>query len=60
MCSTPEVGKIDSTHMRVDAMTEKVEVSFSKECKSLLDLCDEIGTKGNKKHARRKSKARLK
>ena len=45
--------------MRVDAMTEKGEVSFSEECKSLLDLCDEIGAKGDKKHAKREAKARL-
>ena len=29
MCSTPEVDKIDSKRMRVDAMTKKGEVSFS-------------------------------
>ena len=46
--------------MRVDAMTEKVEVRFSEECKRLLDLCGEISTKGDKKHAKRESKARLK
>ena len=46
--------------MRVEAMTEKGEVSFAKECKRLLDLCDEIGTKGDKKHAKREAKARLK
>ena len=30
MCSTPEVYNIDSKCMYVDAMTEKVEVSFAK------------------------------
>ena len=33
--------------MRVEAMTEKREVSFAEECKRLLGLCDEIGTKGD-------------
>ena len=46
--------------MRVEAMIEVVEVSFAEECERLLDLCDEIGTKGNKKHAKREAKARLK
>ena len=41
-------------------MTEKGEVSFAEECKRLLDLCDEIGTKGDKKHAKLEAKARLK
>ena len=40
-------------------MTEKGEVSFAEECKRLLDLCDEIGTKGDKKHAKREAKAHL-
>ena len=60
MRSTSEKDKIDSKRMRVEAMTEKGEVSFAKECKRLLDLCDEIGTKGDKKHAKREAKARLK
>ena len=60
MRSTPEKDKIDSNHMCVDAMNEMGEVSFSEECKRLMDLCDEIGTKGDKKHAKRESKARLK
>ena len=60
MCSTPEVYMIDSKRMRVEAMTEKGEVSFSEECKPLLDLCDEIGTKCDKKHAKSEAKARLK
>ena len=47
MRSTPEVENIDSKSMRVDAMTNKVEVSFAKECNHLLDLRDEIGTKGD-------------
>ena len=46
--------------MRVEAMTEKGELRFAKECKRLLDLRDEIGTKGDKKHAKREAKARLK
>ena len=37
--------------MHVEAMTEKGEVSFAEECKRLLDLRDEIGNKGDKKHA---------
>ena len=41
-------------------MTEKGEVSFAKECKRLLDICDEIGTMGDKKHAKHEAKARLK
>ena len=60
MSSTPEKDKIDSKCMRVKAMTEKGEVSFAEECKRLLDLCDEIGTKGDKKHAKREAKVRLK
>ena len=46
--------------MRVEAMIKKGEVSFAKECKRLLDFRDEIGTKGDKKHAKREAKARLK
>ena len=46
--------------MCVDAMTNNGEVSFAEECKRLLDLCDEVGTKGDKKHAKCKTKARLK
>ena len=60
MRSTPEKHKIYSKRMRVEAMTEKWEVSFAEECKCLLDLRDEIGTKGDKKHAKREAKARLK
>ena len=60
MCSTPEVEKIDIKCMRVDSMTKKGEVSFVEECKRLLDFFDEIGTKGDKKHAKRESKSQLK
>ena len=59
MRSTPEKENIYSKRMRVDAMTKKGEVSFAKECKSLLDLRDEKGTKGNNKHAKLEAKARL-
>ena len=59
MSSTPEVDKIYSKRIRVDAMTDKREVIFAEECKCLLDLCDEIVTKGDKKHAKRETKARL-
>ena len=59
MRSIPEKDKIDIKPMRVDAMTEKGGVRFSEECKSLLDLCDEIGTKGDKKNANLEAKARL-
>ena len=41
-------------------MTEKGEVSFAEEYKRLLDLSDDIGTKGDKKHAKREAKAQLK
>ena len=60
MRSTPEKDNIDSKRMRAEAMTENGEVRFAKECKRLLDLCDEIGTKGDKKHAKCEAKARLK
>ena len=59
MRSTPEKDKIESKRMCVEAMKEKGELSFAKECKPLLDLCDEICTKVNKKHAKCESKARL-
>ena len=55
MCSTPKVEKIDSKRMRVYSMTKKREVSFSEEYKHLLDLRDEIGTKGGTKSTWRKS-----
>ena len=60
MSSTHEKDKIDSKRMHVEAMTERGEVRFSEECKRLLDLCDEIGTKGDKKHSKRVDKALLK
>ena len=40
MRSNPEKDKIYSKRMRVEAMTEKGEVRFAKECKRLLDLRD--------------------
>ena len=58
--NTPEVDKIDIKRMCVDSMNKKVEVIFAEECKRLLDLCDEIGTKGDKKHTKREAKSRLK
>ena len=60
MRSNPEVDKIDSNCMNVYAMTKKGEVSFAEECKPLLDLCDEIGSKDDKKHAKHEAKALLK
>ena len=59
MRSTPEVDNIESKHMCVDAITDKGEIIFSEECKRLLDICDEVGTKGDKKHAKREAKAHL-
>ena len=59
MRSTPEKDKVYSNRMRVEAITDKGEVSFAEEYKRLLDLRGEIGTKGDKKHAKRESKARL-
>ena len=56
MHSTPEVDKIYIKRMHVDAMTNKGEVIFSKECKRLLYLHDEVG----KKHAKHEAKSRLK
>ena len=58
--SSPEVYYMNSKRMRYYAMNKKGEVSFAEECKRLLDICDEIGTKGDKKHAKRESKSRLK
>ena len=60
ICSTPELYKINNKRIHVDAMTNNVEVIFSKEYRGLLDLCDKIGAKGDKKHAKRESKSRLK
>ena len=59
MSSMSEVENIDIKRMRVNVMHEKGEVSFAEECKCLLDICDEIGTKGDKKHAKCGAKARL-
>ena len=59
MRSTPELDKLDSKRMRVNAMTKKGELLFAEECKRLLDLRDEVGTKGDKKHAKREAKASL-
>ena len=60
MCSTPKVDNIGSKRMRVHAITKKWEVNFNKECKRLLEFCDEIGTKGDKKNAKLQAKERLK
>ena len=46
--------------MHGDAMTKMGEVSFAGECKRLLDLLDEIGTKGDKKYAKLEAKTILK
>ena len=59
MLSTPEVEKVDSKCMRVDAMTKKGEVILYEECKHLLDLRDEIGTKCDSKYAKREAKSGL-
>ena len=47
---------ININRMRADSMTETKEVSFSEEGKPLMDLCDEIGTKGDKKHTKCEAK----
>ena len=60
MSSTPGVDNINSKRMRFDAMNQKGEVNFAEEFKRLLDLCDEVGTRGDKKHTKGKAKARLK
>ena len=60
MLSTLEVDNIGIKCMRVHDNNEKGEVSSAKECQRLLDLRDEIGTKGDKKHAKREAKSRLK
>ena len=57
--STPEVDKIYSKSMHVDAITENGEVRFAKECKHSLDIRDEIDTKGDKKHAKHEAKSGL-
>jgi len=58
--ATPEVHDSSSKQMRVNAMTEEGEVSFADECKRLLLRRDEVGTRGDKKHAKRESRAKLK
>ena len=60
MRSTSGEENIDSKCMRVDTMTKKGEVSFSKSCKRLLGLGDEIGTKGDEKHKKCEAKSLLK
>ena len=61
MRSRPEKDKINSERMRVDSMNENNgEVITSEECKRLLDLCDKIGTKGDKKHKKHETKSLLK
>ena len=60
MHRTPEADKIDINCMRDDSMIQKGEVSFGEECQHLLDIRDGIGTKGDKKHAKREAKAHLK
>ena len=60
MRSTPELDIIDSECMCVDVMNKKGKVSFAEEYKRSLDIHDEICTKGDKKHAKHKSKSRLK
>ena len=56
----PGKNKIGSKCKSVDVLTKKSEVIFDKECKRLLGLGDEIGTKGDNKHAKCEDKARLK
>ena len=46
--------------MHVDTITEKGKVIFAEECKRLLDIRDEIATKGDKNDEKREAKARLK
>ena len=48
MRSTPEVYNIGSKRMCVDSMANKGKVRFARGCKHLLDLCDEVGAKGDK------------
>ena len=45
--------------MRVDATTKKEEVSLTKECKHLIDLCEEIVTKGDRKETKREAVTHL-
>jgi hypothetical protein len=49
-----------SDRMNIHSMTEQGEVSFADECMRLLLNRDTIGTTGDKKHAKREAKARLK
>ena len=49
MCILSEVENIYSKRMLVDTMTNNGEVSYAEECKHLLDLSYDIGTKGDKK-----------
>ena len=60
--SMPEVHNTvtDSDRMQINSMTEHGEVSFAVECSRLLIHRDSIGTTGDKKHAKREAKARLK
>ena len=53
MRSIPELHKIEIKCVRVDAMTDKGE------CKPLLDLCDEVGTKVDEKHVKCEAKSHL-
>ena len=57
---TSKVDNFDSKSMRIDVITDKGEVSFSEECKRLLNVRDEIGTRGDKQHVKCEYKARLK
>eukprot|EP00978_Attheya_sp_CCMP212_P017892 scaffold48234_cov60-Attheya_sp.AAC.6 len=60
--SMPEVHDTinDGDRMLIHSMTEKGEVSFADECMRLLLNRDRVGTTGDKKHAKREAKARLK
>jgi hypothetical protein len=60
--SMPEVHDTinDSDRMQINSMTEKGDVSFADECRRLLINRDKVGTTGDKKHAKREAKARLK
>eukprot|EP00978_Attheya_sp_CCMP212_P009286 scaffold21956_cov70-Attheya_sp.AAC.2 len=50
----------DDDRMLIHSMTEKGEVSFADECMRLLLHRDRVGTTGDKKHAKREVKARIK
>ena len=61
MRSTPEVDDINSKRICfVVAMTKKGELRFAKKCKRLLYLRDETGTKGDKKHEKKRGLSTLK